>query len=250
MLRRSLESKFVGGAYVFPGGAVDPSDSAPQLLERCVGRSDAQASGLLELDSGGLAYWVSAIRECFEEAGVLIALDPAGHPVTFEDPEVEARFFGHRRALNAGERSFLDICRLENLTLPVSSVHYVGHWITPEGATRRYDTRFFASLAPAGQTAAQDEIETIEHMWVRPADALARQEAGEIELVFPTIWNLRLLSGYSTPNELMRSVSSLNAVPTIRPEIVTDHEGRPQVVIPPSSGPPTSGGVAGGQERS
>jgi 8-oxo-dGTP pyrophosphatase MutT (NUDIX family) len=245
MLRRSLESDFVRGAYVFPGGAVDPSDSAPQLLERCVGRSDAQASDLLELSSGGLAYWVSAIRECFEEAGVLIAADPAGHPVTFEDPDVETRFVEHRRALNAGERSFLEICGLENLTLPVDSLHYVGHWITPLGAPRRYDTRFFASLAPAGQTAAQDEIETIDHMWVRPAEALARQEAGEIELVFPTIWNLRLLSQYATPSEVTSSVSTLGAVPTIRPEIVTDHEGRPQVVIPP-----TVGEVAEGPEPS
>jgi len=232
MLRRSLESEFVRGAYVFPGGAVDPSDSAAPLLERCVGRDDAQASALLALSSGGLAYWVSAIRECFEEAGVLIAANAAGHPITFEDPEVEARFVEHRRALNAGERSFLEICQAENLTLPVDSLGYVGHWITPEGAPRRYDTRFFASFAPLGQTAAQDEVETIDHMWVSPADALDRQEAGGIELVFPTIWNLRLLSGYRTAAELISSVSTLGVVPRIQPEIVIDGEGRSRVIIP------------------
>jgi 8-oxo-dGTP pyrophosphatase MutT (NUDIX family) len=232
MLRRSLESDFVRGAYVFPGGAVDPGDSDPELVERCVGRSDEQASALLDLPAGGLTYWASAFRECFEEAGVLFATGSDGQALSFDDPEVEARFVEHRRALNAGERSFLEICRVENLTLPVDSVYYVGHWITPEGSSRRYDTRFFATLAPSGQTAAQDEIETIDHMWVAPSQALAQQEAGEIELVFPTIWNLRLLSEFRSPLELMRSLSNLGAVPTIQPKIVIDHEGRPQVIIP------------------
>src|ERR1039458_782419 len=137
MLRRSLESEFVRGAYVFPGGAVDSTDGDPEMLAYCTGRSDAQASAVLELDSGGLAYWVSAFRECFEEAGVLVATGPDGGALTFDDPAVEARFVGHRRALNAGERSLLEICRAEDLTLPADSVYYVGHWITPEGPPRR-----------------------------------------------------------------------------------------------------------------
>jgi 8-oxo-dGTP pyrophosphatase MutT (NUDIX family) len=236
MLRRSLESEFVRGAYVFPGGAVDPGDDDPEMLGRCTGRTDAEASAVLELDSGGLAYWVSAFRECFEEAGVLVAAWPGGRPLTFDDPEVERRFVGHRHALNAGERSFLDICRTENLTLPAQSVHYVGHWITPEGPPRRYDTRFFVTLAPAGQTAVHDEVETIDHMWVGPQDALDRHEEGRIELVFPTVWNLRLLARYTTADDLVASVSTLAPVPTIQPTVVFDEEGRARIIAPAESG--------------
>lgn len=231
MLRRSLASEFVRGAYVFPGGAVDPDDGDAEVLGRCTGRTDAQASAVLELDSGGLAYWVSAFRECFEEAGVLMAARADGRPLTFDDPEVQARFVGHRQALNAGERSFVEICRTEDLTLPADALHYVGHWITPEGPPRRYDTRFFATLAPSGQTAVHDEVETIDHMWVTPADALARHDAGEIELVFPTVWNLRLLARYATMAELVASMSNLQAVPTIRPELVVDDQGHRQVIV-------------------
>ena len=85
MLRRSLESVFVRGAYVFPGGAVDPADGEPELLGRCTGHTDAQVSAVLDLDSGGLAYWVSALRECFEEAGVLIATRANGDSLSFDD---------------------------------------------------------------------------------------------------------------------------------------------------------------------
>lgn len=232
MLRRSLESVFVRGAYVFPGGAVDPADGESELLRRCTGRTDAQVSPVLDLDSGGLAYWVSALRECFEEAGVLIATRANGDALSFDDPETATRFVEHRRALNAGERSFAEICGAEDLTLPADALYYVGHWITPEGPPRRYDTRFFATLAPPGQTAAHDEVETIDHMWVTPDDALAQHEAGQIELMFPTVWNLRLLARYRTSAELVASVSGLDAVPTIEPEPAVDAQGRRQFVVP------------------
>ncbi|MGH9045978.1 MAG: hypothetical protein ACRDVW_01555, partial [Acidimicrobiales bacterium] len=198
----------------------------------CRGRSDEEASEVLDIDSGGLGYWVSALRECFEEAGVLVAVGPSGDPLTFEDPEVERRFVEHRRALNAGDRSFLDICKDENLTLPAGAVYYVGHWITPEGPPRRYDTRFFATLAPSSQTAVHDEVETIDNMWVTPPDALAQQEAGEIELLFPTIWNLRFLSRFASSVELVESMSAMGAVPTIEPRLVVDEYGRRQVSVP------------------
>jgi hypothetical protein len=175
---------------------------------------------------------VSAFRECFEEAGVLVATGPGGEPLTFDDPEVEARFAQHRNALNAGERSFLDICRAESLTLPADAVYYVGHWITPEGPPRRYDTRFFTMLAPAGQVAEQDEVETIGHMWVAPKDALAQQEAGQIEMLFPTIWNLRLLDRYGSTSELIASMSALGAIPTIQPQVVVDEHGERRVIVP------------------
>lgn len=242
MLRRSPRSEFVRGAHVFPGGALDDGDTAPEMLERVRGRTEEQASDLLELASGGLGYWVSSFRECFEEAGVLVATGPDGLPLTFEDPEVERRFVEHRRALNAGDRSFLDICRVESLTLPADAVYYVGHWVTPVGPPRRYDTRFFATLAPAGQVAVHDEVETVDHMWVAPSDALSQHEEGRIELMLPTIWHLRLLDRYGSAADLVASVSAMGALPTDDGQAVVDGLGQRRVVVPKDAADSASGG--------
>ena len=107
------------------------------------------------------------------------------------DPDVTARFAAYRDAVNAGTMGLLDVCRREDLVLAADAVHYVSHWITPELAPRRYDTRFFVTAAPPGQVARHDDGETIATVWVRPADALARSAAGEMELLPPTIANLK-----------------------------------------------------------
>ena len=189
MLRRNLASEFVAGVYVFPGGSVDPDDRGPAAEELCRGRTDAEASAILGIGSGGLAFWVAALRECFEEAGVLLA-EPVGPGapgrgdlLDTSDPAVARRFALHRDALNEGRTGLLEVCRLEGLRLAADAVHYVSHWITPELAPRRYDTRFFITAAPAGQIARHDDGETIATIWVRPAEALARQARGEIELL-------------------------------------------------------------------
>src|ERR1700722_416737 len=152
MVRRNLRSDFVGGAYVFPGGAVDPLDGGPEAEAMCAGRTDAGASALLGFESGGLAYWVAVVRETFEEAGILLARREGGPELLAGDDEVE-RFVTERAAVNAGTRRFLDLCRDENLRLTVGDIHYFAHWITPRGAPRRYDTRFFVAAAPPGQIA-------------------------------------------------------------------------------------------------
>ncbi|MGH9007276.1 MAG: MBL fold metallo-hydrolase, partial [Acidimicrobiales bacterium] len=202
------------------------------------------ASAVLEVERDGLAYWVSAFRECFEESGVLLACGPDGAALSFEDPATSTRFEDHRDALNAGERSFLDICEAEALTLPADALHYVGHWITPVGPPRRYDTRFFAALAPSEQVAVHDDVETIGHMWVAPSDALAQHEAGQLEMLFPTVWNLQLLGRFVSPDELLASVSALGGVPTFEPEVSVDEQGRRRMVVPLD--PSTVGGADDG----
>ena len=155
MLRRNLDSDFVGGAYVFPGGAVDPDDRHADLEAICEGRTDVEASRRLGIDAGGLAYWVAAIRESFEEAGVLLAYRPDGSIVHLDDPEHAcARWAEHRRQVDDGERRLVEVCADEDLRLAVDGMHYFGHWITPEGAPRRYDTRFFLAAEPPGTDAA------------------------------------------------------------------------------------------------
>ncbi len=224
MLRRNLESEFVAGAYVFPGGSVDPADRGAPADELCRGLSDAEASLILGIDSGGLAFWVAALRECFEEAGVLLARprDPARGTDLLDttDPAVRDRFEAHRLAVNEGRTGLVDVCRAEGLVLAADTVHYVSHWITPELSPRRYDTRFFVTVAPAGQVARHDDGETIATVWLRPGDALHRFGAGEIELLPPTVDALTTLSAHASTDAVMAWAREISDVPTILPIVL------------------------------
>ncbi|HEY5110163.1 MAG TPA: hypothetical protein VII96_11195 [Acidimicrobiales bacterium] len=239
MLRRNLASEFVAGAYVFPGGSVDPEDRGDAAEELCRGLSDAEASELLGIDSGGLAFWVAALRECFEEAGVLLAqpLDAADGTDLLDtsDPAERARFEAHRLEINERRTGLLSVCRIEGLVLAADTVHYVSHWITPELAPKRFDTRFFVTAAPSGQVAHHDEGETIATIWVRPADALARFEAGEIELLPPTIDNLEKLAVHASTEAVMAWAREVTDIPTILP-IVLIEDGRLLVLRPGDDG--------------
>jgi 8-oxo-dGTP pyrophosphatase MutT (NUDIX family) len=236
MLRRNLASEFVAGAYVFPGGRVDPEDHGSSVEALCRGRSDAEASAVLGVGSGGLAYWVAALRECFEEAGVMLARHQdvgAGDGALLDtsDPAVAARFSAYRDAVNDQEIGLLDICRQEDLVLVVDTVYYVSHWITPELAPRRYDTRFFITTAPPGQIASHDEGETIATIWVRPRDALSLEADGEIELLPPTIANLKSIEGYRSAGEVMAWASQVTDVTTVLP-IVLMEDGHVLILRP------------------
>lgn len=218
MLRRNLNSVFVGGAYVFPGGAVDEADRHADLETICDGRSDADASALLEIESGGLAYWVAAVRECFEEAGVLLAHAGDGHVISFAEPSVAERFRLHRKAVDSGEQRLIEVCRAEGLHIAADQIHYFSHWITPKGAPRRYDTRFFVAAAPPEQVPLHDDNETIANIWVRPDDALERERAGELEMIFPTIKSLEAIAQFDRSAELLAAVEGGFRLVGIPPE--------------------------------
>ncbi|HEY2214855.1 MAG TPA: hypothetical protein VGH31_07350, partial [Acidimicrobiales bacterium] len=236
MVRRNLNSDFVGGAYVFPGGSVDLADGGDEAEAACEGRSDAEASALLGVASGGLAYWLAALRETFEEAGLLLARRPEGPPLLAGDAVEEARFIAERAAVNAGTRRFLDLCRDEHLRLMVGDVHYFAHWITPKGAPRRFDTRFFVAAAPPGQIAAHDAGETIAEVWTTPKAALAGHREGKFEIIFPTIRNLQAISRFSTAGDLLAAAAAASsAVPTIEPRVIADGNGV-RIVLPGDAG--------------
>jgi len=202
MLRRHPSTAF-GSIHVFPGGVVDASDHDVALDRRCPGLDDVEASEQLGIERGGRAFWVAAVREAFEEAGVLLAGPATGGYVRFDhSPSVEARFDDHRRALNAGERSLLEVLAAEDLVLTLGDVRYVSHWITPESEPKRFDTRFFLARAPEGQAYAHDDGEIIGSEWVRPLDALQRHRAGDFPMIGPTIVSLQDLGRHATADEL------------------------------------------------
>jgi 8-oxo-dGTP pyrophosphatase MutT (NUDIX family) len=235
MLRRRLDAAFVGGAYVFPGGALDPGDRAGDVGEVCQGRSPEEASGLLGVSSQGLAWWVAAVRECFEEAGVLLAYGKDGQVISLSAPGVAHRFGEYRLAVHAGSLRLADLCRAEGLRLAVDRLHPWSHWITPPGLPRRFNTRFFVARMPEGQEARHDERETIDQLWTSPATALARHGAGQLDLTVPTIRNLESIAAFGSSRELVEAASLRGSTPAIQPRVVQDEDGI-RVLLPGDPG--------------
>src|SRR5215207_9216932 len=168
MLQRNFQSGFMPGMFLFPGGGLDPGDQSAAVHARCADLDDERASAALGVESGGLAYWAAAIREAFEEAGVLLAYDEDGALVNPGEAPHSARYDEYRRKLNAGEDILPQMLERERLRLAVDRLTYFSHWITPVTAPRRYDTRFFVAVAPEGQEALPDKVEAIHHVWVNP----------------------------------------------------------------------------------
>jgi 8-oxo-dGTP pyrophosphatase MutT (NUDIX family) len=220
LLERSQSLKFMPGAFVFPGGALDPGDSLPEVQSLCAGPADADASRALGIDRGGLAYWIAAIREAFEEAGILLAYDGEGRLIELNGTAGE-RFQKHRQLLDRGRHGeFGNVLRAEGLRLATDRLRYFGHWITPVAVPRRYDTRFFLAIAPAHQEASPDRTETVSHVWLRPRDALAQRE--RLGLRFPTIKTLERIGGCATVADAVAEVVASPAVRPLLPRITRD----------------------------
>ena len=235
MLRRNLNSDFVGGAYVFPGGGVDDVDAGPAAQRLAYGLDDAVASQRLGLAAGGLAYYVACLRELFEEAGLLVACDERGESFHFAGHEMVHRLAVHRRAVNDSTLGFVEMMDFESLSLDLRGIAYLAHWVTPVGPPRRFDTRFFVSLAPSDQTAACDEGETVADQWIRPVDALAAHERGELDMILPTIRNLQAIAHFETARDVLDYANGLSAVARIEPRIV-ERDGGVVILIPGDEG--------------
>ena len=207
MLQRTQSAAFLGGAYVFSGGSLDPADEEGRIVARVRG---------LGVPMPPVAYWVAAIRECFEEAGVLLACDAQGQFVSAK----RAAELAHYR-----KRPFIELLQAEDLYLPASELAYFGHWITAPGRARRFDTRFFVAMAPEGQEGSHDANETVHALWITPREALERGARGEIELVHATRESLTLIKGFNTASEVLRHVRALREVEENRACIALGREG-------------------------
>lgn len=235
MLRRNLNSDFVGGAYVFPGGRVDESDAGPVARRLSFGLSDEEASRRLAIASGGLAYYVACLRELFEEAGLLVVCTPEGEPVTLSDDQSIRRLAVSRREVNAGTLDFLAMMEREDLLLDLRGLEYVAHWVTPLGPPRRFDTRFFVARAPSDQVATHDAGETVADQWIRPVDALAAHARGELEMMLPTVRNLEAIASFESVSAVMNYARSLREVVRVEPRIVT-RDGEVRILMPGDDG--------------
>jgi 8-oxo-dGTP pyrophosphatase MutT (NUDIX family) len=221
LIQRHHGSRFAAGDFVFPGGRVEPGDAPDDAESWCAGPPPAEAARILGLErgaAGAFGYWVGAIREAFEEVGVLLARGPGGrHPRTGE-----TRFVDHRRACQRDHRAFWSMLRAEELRLATDGLAYIAHWITPEENPIRFDTRFFVAEMPADQEAVADEGEIIAVRWISPAEAMAAVRRKEISCRLPTLTNLRLFDGAPSAAEAIRRVAG-RPVTTIRPRVISDN---------------------------
>jgi 8-oxo-dGTP pyrophosphatase MutT (NUDIX family) len=214
LLRRQRSSGFVPGAWVFPGGRVDAADSAPELLRRL--------GGLPGVMVPGPPFWAAAIREVFEETGVLLARDGNGQPAL--DAGSDAALQHWREALLQEEATLADVLAATGYTGDASDIVPIAHWITPVVERRRYDTRFFLAPLPEGTTARADAREMTGLEWLRPADALRRFEEGALPMVFPTVRTLESLDGFNSVAEAAQAFRGRD-VPTVLPRLVRTAAG-------------------------
>ena len=228
MLQRTLAAVFAKGMYVFPGGRVDANDNEEQLEAICDGLDDEEASALLGIPNGGLSYWVAAIRECFEEAGVLLARPTSSNElIRFDtDTALQNRFNAARHEIHDGKMSLVELCTTENLRLVTDNIHYVSHWITPLGEPRRFDTRFFIARAPEAQEPLHDDNETIASLWVSPIEALERHARGDLAMIPPTTSNLQFLAPHGTTTDALNAAKKIGTPTAILPKLKTDADGK------------------------
>ena len=219
LFQRSPKAKFMPGAYVFPGGAVDADDMAPEIAAHVRGLDHAQANAKLGVAEGGLGYWVAAIRECFEECGIVLSSDEGGDFVGLHDTEHEARLAQQRDALNRGELAFSAFVQRERLRLAADKLTYFAHWITPVGMSRRYDTRFFLTVVPPRQTPQHDANELVAQVWLRPDEAVEQADAGKLDLRTPTRSTLHSFIGAKSADDLVARMRNLREIRAILPVI-------------------------------
>ena len=235
LLQRHGKSKFAAGDYVFAGGKVERADGLVDEAWLDAGLTAEVAAATL---GGGLegrdaiAYWVGAIREAFEEAGLLLAYTADGNLVRFTG-EARDRFAAHRVACQTSNEAFFAMLHAESLRLATDRLTYFAHWITPEENPIRFDTRFFAAVAPVDQEATVDGHEIVASRWLTPDEAFEAARRQEISLRAPTSKNLELIAGTSAGGTAIQVVKSLagRRVSTIRPRILTV-EGRRVAVLP------------------
>ena len=219
MLERTSAAVFAGGMHVFPGGRVDDSDHAPEYAGLCVGPSPAQAAQFAAIGEDALGYWVAAIRECFEEAGFLLAYAQDGRLVDLGGPAEQSRFGAYRVALHDGTLSLSELCRREGLRLAIDHMHFFHAWITPPGRPRRFDTRFFLAEVPAAQEGVHDDMETVSSHWISPQAAIARNDAGSFGLMGPTRKQLETFARVGSAAALVDLARHATEYPVYRPAV-------------------------------
>jgi len=243
LLKRSRSVGFVPGAYVFPGGRVDPIDAAHVLLAQTHGLDrEAAEDRLAPVNSAeaefpapvfrsgdqvpAIAYFTAALREAFEETGILLAHGPDGST----PPHANSRLIRDARAaLEDGSAELPGLLKQLGYRLDMAALAYVAHWVTPLVEPRRYDTRFFAAIVPPDSEVVVDSGEIVRSLWARPEDALAAHRRGELPMIFPTVRTIEDIRTFTTATEVLEHYRS-QPIPRWMPRLELRPEGVVSVV--------------------
>jgi len=222
LVRRHTKSTFMPGAYVFPGGRIEAADYTREAERICHKFSFKQAQDIIagtHPPEKALAFFVAAIRETFEEAGILLAYREIADFVAFDEDE-KMRFTKYRKEVRKDPFSFATIIDREGLKLATEKLFYFAHWITPELSPIRFDTRFFVAAVPSKQEALEDEFETTAHMWISPQKVLKEYKRG-LPVPFATLSNITVLAEFSSVAEVIASTRN-KQIPTILPTLTLE----------------------------
>ena len=221
MVKRHHQIDFASGALVFPGGKSHAGDHDPAWAEHVLGWEAFDA------DQRGLR--IAAIREVFEEAGILLAVRRNGEPIGGEACPMDVR-----QAVDAGRTPFLDVVRDLEARLDLAALTVFARWITPAMMPKRFDTWFYAVRAPDDQLAACDGRETVDAEWIAPSEALRLAQAGERKVIFPTRMNLQLLAEAASAVDAVAR-SQARPLVTVEPKVQSREAGR-VLVLPTDAG--------------
>lgn len=221
MVKRHHQIDFASGALVFPGGKSHAGDHDPAWAGHALGwgEFDAEQRGLR----------IAAIREVFEEAGVLLGRRRDGRPIGGECASLETR-----QKVDGGELPFLDVMRELDVDIDLKALTIFARWITPPLTPKRFDTWFYVAAAPDDQVAACDGRETVDAEWIEPREVLRMAQAGERKVIFPTRMNVQLLAEAQSADDCVARAKARTLV-TVEPQI-EDRPGGKVLVLPRDAG--------------
>ncbi|MBV9559526.1 MAG: NUDIX hydrolase, partial [Bradyrhizobium sp.] len=227
MMVRHHQIEFNSGALVFPGGSVDAND-------REIAENPALYAGGEGLDASALSFRIAAVRETFEESGILLAR-PKGSNALVDAKRASEIEAAHRAELNEGRITFLEVLTDNGMLLALDALVPYAHWITPEGMPKRFDTWFFLAAAPPDQLGAHDGKESTDSIWVSPREAVEGGESGRFKLPFPTTRNLIRLGKQPNVAAALDQARGVDIV-TVMPVMTRLNGGGRQLRIPREAG--------------
>jgi 8-oxo-dGTP pyrophosphatase MutT (NUDIX family) len=218
LMRRHARSRFMPDAYVFAGGSLDAADAGERIYGLCAYLQDARASEILGVPRDGLQFFVAAVRECFEECGILFAYDSENRLIGAGAEQ--GHQLQHMRAeLLAGRLDLEGLCAARGWRLAVDQLTYFSHWITPVERPRRFDTRFFIAAAPAGQEGSLAGNEMSDLLWLSAARALEAHAAERLQLRLPTRTILKEFAEFENLSGLLEFVRKRRKIAPILPQL-------------------------------
>ena len=222
LMRRHDRQSFMAKAFVYPGGQLDDADCEPGLAELANGLTAEEAKQFLNepdlSDEKALGLFFAAVRETFEESGVLLAETTTGKPLDFTDPATRQRFAEYRTMILQQEMNLVALAEKEGLVFQLNNLKPYARWVTPEVEKKRFDTRFFLATLPPDQKPIHDAREMTETLWIEPDKALSKQQKGDILLMPPTLKTLEEMANQPSRTDAYARASSAPIQPNM-PEI-------------------------------